>query len=270
MKKLILGLLVILFLCELNAETKKAIIVGATSGMGREVALRLSKEGYVVGLAGRRMELLQSLQAEIKGKSYIKQIDVTESNARSLLADLILEMGGLDLMVISISPYLDNRNDIDPEAHWKKIERQLDVCAKGFIAMADVAFAVFKEQKHGHLVGISSTSGLRGCSGVPAYSGAKACISTYMEGMRNYMIQHNIPVSVSDVVAGYVAVEHCPLGSDPNVYWEVTVQEAGRDIIDGIKRKEKIIYVPSKVWIIAFLLKNIPDFIYNSSWYPWK
>lgn len=253
-----------------GVSLKKAIVVGATSGMGRDIAKRLSNDGYVVGLVGRRVELLQSLQQELKRSSYIKQIDVTASNARQLLVELIEEMQGLDLIVISISPYLDNRNDNDSEAHWRKIERQLDVCAKGFIAMADIAFSYFIKQKRGHLVGISSTSGLRGCSGAPAYSGAKACISTYMEGVRNYMARHHLPVFVSDVVAGYVAVEHSPLGEDPAAYWEITTEQAGKSIFDGIKKKKKIIYVPSKIEIIAFLLRNLPDWVYNNPYYPWK
>lgn len=248
-----------------NEATKKAIVIGATSGMGREVAKLLSKEGYIVGLVGRRLPLLESLQKELTGLSYIKQIDVTQSTARDQLRELITTMQGLDLMVISISAYLDNKS-VSRESYkntWAQKERTLMVDAQGFIAMAEVAFDYFTQQHYGHLVGISSISGLRGGGGNPVYAASKACISYYMEGMRNYMQQNNIPIKITNIVPGYVAVEHSPLGQDPAAYWEITTEQAGKCIMDGIKAEKKVVYVPSKVWIIAILLRYLPDWIYN-------
>ena len=272
-------------------KRRNAIVIGASSGMGREVAKLLSKEGYTLGLVARRLPLLKSLQAELQGITHIKAIDVTDPQARDNLSSLIATMGGLDLIVISISSYLDNRKtpaDLDnrntladhdnkkndnknfpvlPKT-WPEIERTLDVDLKGFIAMADVALRFFSEQNHGHLVGISSTSGLRGSAASPEYCAAKACISRYMEGMRNFMDQNNKDVLITDVIPGFVAVEHSPLGEDPSAYWEITVEEAGKTIIEGIKAEKKVIYVPSKVRLIAYLHSILPDWLYNScfSW----
>ncbi len=267
------NLFFIFILCCVNqilSNTKKAIVIGASSGMGREVAKLLSKDGYEVGLVARRLPLLESLQKEISCKSYIKQIDVTDPNAREQLSELISQMGGLDLIVISISAYLDNRrrNITKSKRSWAKKERTLNVDAKGFIAMADVALDFFERQNHGHLVGVSSTSGLRGVAYNPEYSAAKACVSYYMEAQRNYMIQNNINVKITDVCPGYVAVEHSPLGEDPAAYWEITTEEAGKVIFDGIKKQKKIVYVPSKVWLIALMLKYLPDCIYNK-YFSW-
>lgn len=251
--------------------TKNAIVIGASSGMGREIAKRLSKQGYTLGLAARRTPLLESLQKELVGPSYIKQLDVSRSGARAQLRELIAEMRGLDLVVISISSYLDNRNSVSPDEKdysynaktiWAEKERILDVDAKGFIAMADVALDFFIQQNHGHLVGISSTSGLRGSASSPEYSGAKACISRYMEGMRNAMKRDKINVYVTDIVPGFVAVEHSPLGEDPNAYWEITVQEAVQAILEGVRRKKSVVYVPSKVWLLN-LLNYLPDCLYQ-------
>jgi short-subunit dehydrogenase len=250
---------------------QKAIVIGASSGMGREVAKLLSRDGYDVGLVARRLPLLHTLQKELPGPSIAKQIDVIDTHARESLSQLIKDMQGLDLIVISISPDLDNRNETatyyNPQQEWQQKARIIDVCAKGFIAMADVALEFFKKQNHGHLVGISSTSALRGSPFHPEYSAAKACISCYMEGIRNHMIQNKINVHITDVLPGYVAVEHLPLGADPEAYWEITVQEAGKNIIAGIKAKKKIAYVPSKVWLVACLLKLLPDYIYNKYFY---
>lgn len=251
-----------------SACTKKAIVIGASSGMGKEVAKRLSHLGYEVGLAARRVNLLNQLQQELPTQSYIQRIDVTDPQARDHLEQLIHLMHDVDLIVISISAYYDNNHVYPTDDTWLKKKRCIDVDAKGFIAMADCALEYFKQRGYGHLVGVSSTSGLRGVAYSPVYSGAKACVSYYMEAERNYAKQNNIAIDITDVVPGYVAVEHSPLGEDPAAYWEIPVEQAGEVIINGILAKKEIVYVPSKVRLIAFLLKYLPDYIYNN-FLPW-
>ena len=248
-----------------DSARKRAIIIGASSGMGREVAKLLSKDGYEVGLVARRMELLKSLQSELSGASYIEQIDVASPQAREQLQELIAQMKGLDLCVISISANFDNQNEgLD---NWASKERTINVDGKGFIALADLVLEYFKKQNHGHLVGVSSTSGLRGCAATPVYSAIKACISYYMEAQRNLMTQNNYNVQITDVVPGWVAIEYAPMGADPAAYWEIPVEQAGREIVAGIKAEKKIVYVPSKVWLVALLLKYLPDWAYNKYFY---
>lgn len=258
-----------------NEYSKRAIVIGASSGMGREVAKRLCKEGYLVGLAARRVDLLESLQQELPpNRSFIQQLDVTASDARKTLQSFIHKMGGLDLIVISISALLQNRdsasqNSSDSSVYylkkgWPEKKRTLDIDALGFIAMADVAVELFEEQNSGHLVGVSSTSGLRGSADDPVYCGAKACIMSYMEGVRNYMVQNNINVQVTDIIPGYVAVEHSPLGEDPTAYHEITCEQAGREIVEAIQAKKKTAIIPSSLWLLAFMRKYMPDWLYNS------
>lgn len=91
---------------------KKAIVIGATSGIGRELAKILAENNYIVGLTGRRMELLHELQKEIITESYIKNFDVSSTEAMKLLEDLIQEMNEVEIIIISagcgfINPDLD-------------------------------------------------------------------------------------------------------------------------------------------------------------------
>ena len=86
-------------------EQKKAIIMGASSGIGKELAKILSREGYIVGLAARRTDLLGGLQKELPNKSLIKQIDISKlEDAEMKFKEMISEMGGVDLVVKYTSP----------------------------------------------------------------------------------------------------------------------------------------------------------------------
>lgn len=243
------------------SEPKKAIVIGASSGMGRQVAKLLAQEGYLVGIIGRRLPLLESLQKEIPSKTYIKQIDVTHYDAAvKKLDELIIEMGGMDLILISISA----ANNLKTGADCENNKKTLAVDLLGFWYMANAAVTYFEKQGHGHLVGISSTSGLIGEAQHPVYSGAKAFISRYLEATRNKMIQHHIPISVTDIIPGWVEIEAEDVYKIPEAYWIATTQEAAAQIVQAIKDKKKKAYITRRWKIIAFLYQICPDWLYNA------
>ena len=114
------------------------------------------------------------------------------------------------------------------------------------------------------MVGISSTSGLRGDAKCPVYSGAKAFISRYLEGVRNQMIQKNIPIYVTDIIPGWVEIEAEDVHKIPGAYWVATTQKAAQQICDAIKAKKKKAYITKRWQLIAWLYDITPDFIYNA------
>lgn len=65
----------------------------------------------------------------------------------------------------------------------------------------------------------------------------------------------------------WVGIEYPPMGTDPAAYWEIPVEQAGKEIIEGIKAQQKIVYVPRKVWLFALLLKYLPDWAYKKYFY---
>jgi len=243
-----------------EGKTKRAIVIGATSGMGRAVAKLLAKDGYTMGLAGRRVHLLQSLQKEIGTPSYIKQIDVSQhKKAREQLLELIDSMGGMDLILISVSAW-----DETQEQHtWQAEKAKLEVDLMGFWAMAHPAIAYFEKQQAGHLVAISSLSGLRGSAHCPAYCGAKSFISTYLEGVRNKMIQNNIPIYITDIIPSWVDVEHTTYSEQPGTYWVTPLDKAAKQIFNAIKTKKKFAYISRRQILIALLLNIMPDWLFN-------
>jgi len=153
---------------------KRAIVIGATSGIGWEVARLLVQRGYAVGIAGRRMEKLVEFQQTLSPQAHIKQIDVSEQEeAITRLQELIAEMGGMDLIVISSG--IGRRN---LELEWPPEKETIEVNVLGFVAMATTAFRYFQQQGSGQIAGISSIAALRGGGEVPAYAQILQLISS--------------------------------------------------------------------------------------------
>ena len=248
-----------LFVFALHAE-KKAIVIGATSGMGKAVAIKLAQLGYEVGLAGRREHILHELKKQIP-QACIEKIDVTAPDARHKLKELISQLGGMDLMIISISSYNDQQDSMS-EIEKEKIT--LDVDLLGFYSMACIGFEYFEKQKSGHMVGISSIDAFRGNAHCPVYSGAKAFIDKYLEGKRNRYIQNNLPITVTDVLPGWVDNEKCAFSKMPGTYWVASTDEAANQIVDAIKSKKKTAYITKRWIVINWLLRILPDNIYNA------
>src|SRR5277367_2712438 len=102
---------------------KKAIIVGASSGIGKALAVVLASKGYEIGLAARRLELLLDLQKELKARTFIRQIDVAKtSEAMDLLGSLIQEMGGVELIIINAGVLFNNSEFV-----WEKEELTIQI-----------------------------------------------------------------------------------------------------------------------------------------------
>jgi short-subunit dehydrogenase len=137
-------------------EQKKAIIMGASSGMGKELAKILSGNDYIVGLAARRIDLLDELQKGLPNKSFIQQIDISNpEDAEIKFKEMNNAMGGVDLVVIS-SGY----GDLNSKLKWPIEQETIDVNVTGFALIAGIALQHFLERGFGHLVGISSIAAL--------------------------------------------------------------------------------------------------------------
>ncbi len=204
---------------------------------------------------------MKSLQEEIPTKTFIKIIDVSKSNAQELLSELIKEMGGLDLILISLSAFNDfcgNYKATPEQEAW-----QIEVDLKGFVKMAQVALQVFEQQRSGHLVGITSISALRASLYSPIYSSSKIFIQQYLESIRRRIQLKNIPICVTDIVPGWVANERYNPKYASNKYWVIGLKEAGRQIIDAINKNTKQAYVLKKWMIAVCAIKCTPDWFHH-------
>lgn len=235
---------------------KKAIVIGATSGIGKEIAKLLVKDGYKVGITGRRNGLLNDLKNESPNSFFAKPFDVTNTkDAIEKLEELTTEIGGIDLLIIS-----SGMGDINESLAFEIEKRTIETNVFGFTCIADWAFNYFEKQKSGHLVAITSIGGLRGSRQAPAYNATKAYQINYLEGLSQKAKKLNQAIFITDVRPGLVATA---MAKGEGLFWVMPVEKTAKQIYKAIVGKKKIAYVTKRWRLIAILLKLLPRQIYD-------
>lgn len=234
----------------------KAIIIGATSGLGKGIAIKLADENYIVGITGRRTELLEDLKSQKPNSFSIKTLDITDNNAIiENLEALTKELGGLDLLIIS-----SGTGDLNDKLDYIIEKQTIETNVSGFTCVANWAFNYFENQKAGHLVAISSVGGLRGSRIAPAYNATKAFQINYLEGLRQKATKLNTQIFVTDIRPGFVDTA---MAKGEGQFWVSTVEKATKQIFEAIKKRKKIAYVTKRWKIIGTILKIVPRQIYD-------
>ena len=237
---------------------KNAIIIGASSGIGRALAKVLASNGYSVGLASRRGDLLREVADEIRATSFVKVIDVSKPvEAMQSLRELIAEMKDVELFVISAGIGF-----INPKLDWDPENETIAVNVFGFTAMANVAVAHLAARGSGCLVGISSIAALRGNPDAPAYDASKAFMSNYLEGLRYRFAKLRLPVVVTDVQPGFVDT---PMAKAAKKFWVASPEKAAEQIFTAIRKRKKQVYVTRRWRLVAWLIKAMPDWLVSKS-----
>jgi short-subunit dehydrogenase len=234
---------------------QKVIIIGATSGIGRELARLYAGAGHPVGATGRRQDLLDSLRSEYPELIFTERHDVTGSDSISHLEALIGKLDGMDLFIYS-SGYGDHSERLD----WETDRKTVAINVNGFIETVNYAFNYFVRQGHGQLATISSIASIRGNGGAPAYGASKAFQSNYFEGLYMKAKKSHPGIFVTDVQPGFVDTA---MAKAPNRFWVAPATKAARQIVKAIEKKKWRVYVTRRWWLIAKLLKWLPGFIYH-------
>ena len=235
---------------------KKAIIIGATSGIGKELARVLATGNYIVGLAARRLNLLSELKNELTSETYVQKIDISQPDeAKLLLRQLIEEMEGVDIIVVCSAICIYN-----PDLYLENEIATVNVNVLGVTAIANVAYNYFCEKGSGHIIGISSFKALRGGGSSPAYNASKAFLSNYLEGLRINSAKHGNKVFITDIRPGLV---NSSITVRKNSFFVVPVHEVARQICKAIETKKSIVYVPRRYQFIAYAMKYTPFCIYS-------
>ncbi len=236
-------------------NSKRAIIIGASSGIGLELAKQLSAKGYELGLTGRRVELLKQIQQSLPSKSFTRAMDVAEADeARHILDELIKEMEDVDIIII-------NAGVSEKWGDWEKERYLIDINVTGFVAIANMAMHYFRERGQGQIVGISSVASQAGFGSVATYSASKAFISTYMQGLRQQSHGRNWDIAVTDVRPGFVESEMT--AGRGKLFWMATTERACKQIVSAIEQRKSLVYITKRWRLIAWLFKTMPDTLFR-------
>lgn len=235
---------------------KKAIIVGASSGIGREVALLLLKEGWRIGVAARKEESLQELKATAPERVEVMPIDITKADAGEQLLILVEQLGGMDLYFHASGIGKQNRTLTE------NIElRTMATNAVGFTRMIGTAYRYFAERGEGHIAAITSIAGTMGLGPAPAYSATKAMQSTYLQALEQQTRQRGLNIKFTDIRPGFVAT--ALLDDDFPYPMLMKPQVVARDIVESIRRGRHVRVIDYRYRALTFVWRLIPRWIWR-------
>ena len=235
---------------------KKIIIIGATSGIGREVALLLAKQGYTVGIAGRRTEHLEEIHQLYPAQIKAETLDITHPEAVDALHRLIEKTGGMDIFLQSSGIGHQNYN-LSPDIELKTAQTNVE----GFIRMVTAAYRYFAAQKYGHIAVISSIAGTKGMGAAPAYSATKRFQNIYIDALEQLASMHHLPIAFTDIRPGFVATDllndgkHYPL--------LMRADRTAAHIITAIHHKRRIAIIDWKYRLLVAVWRLLPRWLWK-------
>lgn len=248
--------------------------MGATSGIGQEVARLLAANGYEVGIAGRREERLVQMAQTTPGIVAHRQIDVTKEDAPTELYKLIEELGGMDLYFHSSGIGWENVA-LDADKELKTVETN----GVGFVRMVSAAYSWFAEQRadeakqraegdeqrasgkerKARIACITSIARTRGLGAAPAYSATKRMQAHYLECLSQQARMRHLNIGITDIRPGFVATDliagsHFPL--------QLKAEDVARTIVRAIERGSEVVTINWRYRLLVAAWQLIPRWLW--------
>ena len=238
---------------------KKAVVMGASSGIGREVARLLLQQGWKVGLAARHIEPLKELASEFLQQVDYEQVDITEDGAEKKLLQLVNRIGGMTLYFHASGIGKQNpllAADIELSTAKTNVE--------GFSRMVGAAFRYFQEsispEQEAHIAVISSIAGTKGLGPAPAYSATKAFQGVYIEALEQLAENRGLPIRFTDIRPGFVDT---PLLAGQNYPMLMDEKRVARSIVKAVGRHRHVVVVDWRYRVLVFFWRLIPRWLWR-------
>lgn len=232
---------------------KQAIIVGASSGLGWELAVQLADKGYQVGVMGRREGLLNELVEKLPGTHFVQATDVSQAEQSQIeLEALIARMGDVELIVLSSGVGL-----FEQKLEWAAEREMIDVNVRGFAALTIIAMEHFTRRGAGHLAGISSMAAHIFGAKTVTYHATKAFVSNYLAGMRQRAIRSGLPITITTIEPGFIKT---PMVHG-NPLWMAPVEKGVTQMVAGLLKKKNHIYITKRWRYVAFVADLMPHWL---------
>lgn len=242
---------------------KRAIVIGASVGMGAALSRKLAKEGYSLALVARQKEKLDALCGEINAGGERLALayphDVSKySEVPALLHKIVSDLGGLDVVVFLAGVnYPPGGND---KYNFENDRKMVEINLIGAMAWLTPVAEMFQSAKAGQIVGIGSVAGDRGRVANPGYNTSKAGLHTYLEALRNRLTRHG--VNVLTVKPGFVKTDMLKAAAGPTPF-AIEPEKAADDIYKAMQKRRQTVYTPFFWAYIMQIIRHIPSFIFR-------
>ncbi len=236
---------------------ERIVIMGATSGIGLRVAVRLALKGCRVGVAGRKAEVLDRLKQKFPDLVETEVIDITQADAPERLSALISKLGGMDTYFhVSGVGYENPR--LDPTESLKVVETNVT----GFVRMIDAAYAYFRDfNPHGHIAAVTSVAGTRGIGQMAAYCSSKKFDQTYLEALEQLARSQGLHLKFTDIRPGWI---HTPLiEADRHFPMAMTLDYAVPRIMRSLDSPSRVSYIDWRWRMASALMRIVPGCLWS-------
>lgn len=234
---------------------KRAVVIGASSGIGWQLTRLLIQDGWNVGIAARRKEPLEALKREFPEQVEWSCIDVTREDAAEKLRQLVDKLGGMDLFFYA-SGVGQRNGTLQPEIE----ETTLVTNGLGFTRMVGEAYRYFARQGKGHIAVISSIAGTRGLGPSPAYSATKAFQNTYIEALEQQSNARGLRIRFTDIRPGFIDT---PLLKGDRFPYTLSVEKASKSILRAVYRQKHVAYIDGVWHAVVVLMRCIPKAVWR-------
>lgn len=229
-----------------SSHNQSAVVMGATSGIGYEVALLLAQRGWKVGIAGRREEILSQMMAQQPGIVAYEVIDVTSPQATEGLQRLIAKLGQMELYFHSSGIGYQN-TPLEAEKELRTVETN----CLGMARLVGEAFRYFAShpEREAELAVISSIARTKGLGAAPAYSASKRFTSHYLEclcQLKHIRQLHHI--HLTDIRPGFVRT---PLIEGSHFPMQLDAKKVAADIVRAIEQHKAVVTIN---WLYRLLV----------------
>ena len=231
---------------------KKAIIIGASSGMGKEVSKMLLADGWQIGIGARRTDALEEIK-QMKPEAVVTTaIDVMADDAPQRVGQLIADNGGMDLFFLASGIGKQNPN-LDSEIELRTVATN----GMGFTRMVDTAFNwLVANGGKGQIAVISSIAGVKGLGMAPSYSATKAFQNIYIEALQQLANMRKLDIKFTDIRPGFVKTDLLNDGKNYPLLMDKT--KVAKKIVSAIYRKRSVMIIDWRYRILVFFWQLIP------------
>ena len=234
---------------------KRAIIIGASSGIGFEISKLLLADGWNIGVAARRTNRLESLKSMSPTTVETEYLDITSDDSSSRILSLIDRLGGIDLFIQTSGIGKQNR-DLNQQIEIDTIRTN----TLGFTRVITTVFNYMSKNSGGHITVISSIAGTKGLGPAPSYSASKAFQNTYIQALEQLSNMRHLNIKFTDIRPGFVDTD---LLSDDHYPMLMDKTNVAKEIIRAIHANKHISIIDWRWSITTFLWRIMPRYIWR-------